>query len=132
MLLSDPSGEPVTRRLTILVAQHSKGAPMRESRLDPNCRRMRAVAALDPSTDPARYHAWCRATALALADDARLGRQERAQLTGVVNALDACANADHLLVVPLDRWALFAAAERELAALWNRYDRGNGRDVQAD
>lgn len=105
---------------------------MCEIQLDPNCRRMRAVAALDPSTDPARYHAWLRTTALALADDARLGRQERAQLAGVVNALEACTSADRLLVVPLDRWTLFAAAEQEFAELWNRYDRGNGRDAQAD
>jgi hypothetical protein len=88
-------------------------------------------AAGDTAADPRGYLDWCVEQAESLMQQAAFDRTDRERLTGVLQALDACGHADQLLIVPLDRWTLFAAAEQELAEVWSRYERGRGTASQS-
>jgi hypothetical protein len=71
------------------------------------------------------YRAWCIELATALCRSERVNELDRFRLDGVLGALVACEHPEQLLVLALDRWALFAAAEQTLAELWDRYYRGS-------
>ena len=71
------------------------------------------------------YRAWCAELASALRRSARVGEADRFRLDGVLGALAACEQPELLLILVLDRWTLFAAAEQTLAELWDRYQRGS-------
>jgi hypothetical protein len=88
-------------------------------------------AAGSAAATPHAYRAWCLAQAHTLLRAPTLDRADCERLAGVLQALEACEHADQLLIVPLDRWTLFTAAEQELAELWSRYERATGTGAQS-
>lgn len=84
-------------------------------------RRMIGVTVRDPISSLGQR----RAMAHALQRNEALTASDHERLAGVISALDACTHTDQLLVMPIDRWILVAAAEQELALLWDRYERGS-------
>ena len=71
------------------------------------------------------YRAWCAELAATLRRSERVSEGDRFRLDGVLGALAACEQPEQLLVLALDRWTLFTAAEQTLAKLWDRYQRGS-------
>jgi hypothetical protein len=64
----------------------------------------------------------CETRARGLLQHHDLTEDDRERLETVLHTLQACYNADHLLVLPVDSWTLLASATADLLAIEAKYE----------